>query len=288
MKQDAPEPVVYFLGGSLPFKALLHLRQLSLLSMIARLGPHHILHQYGSYVLSAANPPSSSWFVQLKSICSQYSLPDPLSVLSSPSSKSSFKNTARSHVTDFWEAKLRDKASSLDSLCFFKANFYSLNKPHPIWRTAGGNPFEVQKACVQAKMISGRYRTCLLSRHWSGDSSGNCSLPTCRLSPTPGSLSHILIDCPDLSPSRMRVFSLWAKYLQDKPTLLPLVRKYLSESDPTLYIQFLLDCSVLPDVIRETQLHGQSVLDSLFYLTRTLCFSIHKARFKLLGKWNIQ
>ena len=53
-------------------------------------------------------------------------------------------------------------------------------------------------------------------------------------------------------------------------------------------IQVLLDCSVLPDVICASQLHGQGVLDSLFYLTRTLCFAVHKARFKLLGKWNIQ
>ena len=151
------------------------------------------------------------------------------------------------------EAKLRAKASSLDSLCFFKADFYSLHKPHPIWRTAGANPYEVQKACTQAKMISGRYRTCQLTRHWSGDTSGNCSLPTCRLNPVQGSLSHILIDCPDLSPARERVFALWSEYLQDKPSLLSIVTKYTTESGHhqvvplvpcgrPLYIQFLLDC----------------------------------------------
>ena len=226
-------------------------------------------------------------------------LPDPSLVLTNPSSKSLFKNTAKSRVFDYWETKLRAKAASLDSLCFFKSDFYSLRKPHPIWRTAGANPHEVQKACSQAKMISGRYRTCQLTRHWSGDSSGECSLPSCRLSPVVGSLPHILIDCPDLQPARERVFSLWADYLEDKPDLIPIVRKYSTETGrhpiiPLLpcgrpqYIQFLLDCSVLPDVICARQLHGQGVLDSLFYLTRTLCFAVHKARFKLLGKWNIQ
>ena len=42
-----PAPVVYFLAGSLPSSALLHLRQFYLLSMIARLGQENILHQHG-------------------------------------------------------------------------------------------------------------------------------------------------------------------------------------------------------------------------------------------------
>ena len=175
----------------------------------------------------------------------------------------------------------------MDSLIFFKAHFYSLSKPHPLWSTAGENPYEVEKACIQAKMLSGRYRTCWLTRHWSGDSSGNCSLPTCRLSPTPGTLPHFLLDCQDLSPARKRVFALWADYLKDKPSLFPIIRLYTTESDPQLYLQFLLDCSVLPEIVSLKQKQGRSVLESLFYMTRTLCFSLHKSRLKLLGKWNI-
>ena len=138
-------------------------------------------------------------------------------------------------------------------------------------------------------MLSGRYRTCLLAKHWSvGNPSGCCSLPNCWPNQTPGTLQHILLECHDLSPARLRVISLWAEYLLDNPSLFPIIRKYTLESEPSQQLQFLLDCSVLPDVISETQKHGQSVLDSLFYLTRTLCFSLHKARLKLLGKWNFK
>ena len=281
-----PECVVCFLGGSLPLTALLHLRQLSLLGMIARLGPSHILHQHGYSVLNSPKPPKNSWFYQMKTICQQYSLPDPILELKNPSTKTSFKSKTKSHVTDFWEQKLRTKAAKLDSLVNFRADYYSLSKPHPIWTAAGSNPYEVEKACVQAKMLSGRYRTCWLTRHWSGDSSGMCSLPTCRLDPSPGTLSHMLIECEDLIPARMRVFSLWGTFLQDKPSLSPIIRKFAIDSDTSLYLQFLLDCSVLPEILSETQKNGSGVLDSLLYLTRTLCFSLHKARLKLLGKWN--
>ena len=264
LHRASPEPVVCFLGGSLPLTALLHLRQLSLLIMIAHLGPDHVLHQLGSSVLSAANPPSHSWFTQVKNICSQYSLPDPLSILSSPPLKTSFKTKSKSKVMDFWESKLRAEASRLPSLQFFQQNFYSLSKPHPIWTTAGGNPYEVEKATIQARMISGRYRTCWLSRHWSGDTSGFCSLPNCSTKQIPGTLQHILLECQDLSPARSRVFSLWATFLKDKSSTFPLVKKYTLDSSPPQFVQFLLDCSVFTYVISARQAEGDRVTN-LYY-----------------------
>ena len=288
LHKATPEPVVCFLGGSLPLTALLEFRQMSLFGMVSRLDSSSILHRHATFTLSNAKPSSRSWFLMIRDISTKYSLPDPLMILSNPPTKSSFKRSTKAKIVDFWESKLRADASHLDSLIFFKPQFYSLSKPHPIWTSAGNNPYEVEKACCQARMLSGRFRTCWLSRHWSGDSTGFCSLPTCRLNPTPGTLTHILSECEDLAPARQRVFSLWAQYLRDKPFLLPIIRKYTTTGDATQYMQFMLDCTVLPDVITLKQQEGRLVYDSLLYLTRTLCFSVHKARNKLLGKWNVK
>ena len=46
LHQATPECVVMFLAGSLPLTGILHLRELGLLGMIARLGPDNILHQH--------------------------------------------------------------------------------------------------------------------------------------------------------------------------------------------------------------------------------------------------
>ena len=137
-------------------------------------------------------------------------------------------------------------------------------------------------------MLSGRFRTSWLSRYWSGNPSGSCSLPGCQANPTPGTLLHILRECEDLAPARQRVFSLWREYLVDKPYLFPLIQKYTLASTPDQYLQFILDCTVLPEVIALRQSVGRVVHDSLLYLTRTLCYSVHRARLKLLGKWNTQ
>ena len=146
-----PAPVVHFLAGSLPASALLHLRQLSLLGMISRLGHSNILHRVAIQALSTPENYKNSWFLKVKDICYQYCLPDPLTILSSPPSHNSYKNTTKQKVLDFWNSKFRAAVNSLDSLSMFKADYMSLSQPHPIWSTAGSSPFEVKKATVQSK-----------------------------------------------------------------------------------------------------------------------------------------
>ena len=77
LHRATPEPVVCFLGGSLPLTAHLDLRQLSLFGMISRLGPGCILHHHACYTLANAKQSEKSWFIQIRDICDKYSLPSP-------------------------------------------------------------------------------------------------------------------------------------------------------------------------------------------------------------------
>ena len=97
-----PAPVVFFLAGSLPAKALLHLRQLSLFGMIARLGPSNILFQLGWSILRSDQASSHSWFHQIEDISEKYSLPPPLTILASPPTKSCYKRTVKMKILDWW------------------------------------------------------------------------------------------------------------------------------------------------------------------------------------------
>ena len=130
-------------------------------------------------MLTAAKPSSSSWFLQVRDLCLQYSLPHPLSLLQNPIPKAKFKSLTKQAVLCYWQERLRADAASLVSLSFFHPLFMSLSKPHPLWTTASSNPYEVNKAVVQARMLSGRYRTESLSRFWSNNPNGYCLLPHC-------------------------------------------------------------------------------------------------------------
>ena len=281
--KSTPAEVVYFMAGSLPAKAILHLRQLAHLGMIARLGPSHILHQLGVQVLTAPSAHPSSWFLQLIDICQDYSLPDPLSLLSDPPTRISFKQTSKKKVLDFWNTKLRASASIKDSLVLFKADFMSLSRPHPIWTSAGSSSYEVKKATVQARMLSGRYRTCWLRRHWSGDPTGYCKVPGC--SNQPGTLQHMATgECPGLANSLVRAIALWQSFLKENQVLFPVVKHY-SLGPPLAFLAFLVDPTTQPLVISLTQTHGTIITEKLCYMTRTWLFYMHKERLKLLQLW---
>ena len=173
----------------------------------------------------------------------------------------------------------------MDSLVFFKPNWMSLTKPHPLWSTAGSSPSKVAMATIQAQMISGRFRTEQLCSNWSKNKAGICLLsPACSM--VIEDLPHILSLCPTLQPTRDKLRCYSRKYCrQFCPEVSELV---LSMCDQTssLFCQFLLDCSTLPAVVTAVQLHGKELLSHIFQIPRTWIYILHKERMKLLGRWN--
>ena len=277
--KKTPACVVFFLAGSLPAPALLHLNMFSLFNMIIRLADSP-LALLARHCLTATPPPNKSWFKQIDNLCHTYGLPSALSFLNLPPTKSEMKQMVKKKIINFWEKKLRNDSLDLPSLQFFHPNFLSLSSPHPLWTTAGSSPYEVKKAVVQARMLSGRYRTERLRRHWSSNSEGYCLLPSCHQQFD--DLTHILLACPALQEARDRMEQLWTDHLNDIPHINTVVRDYMSQPDH-YKVQLLLDPSVLPKVISLRQEHGDTVLNSIFYLTRTFCYSLHNSRLKMLG-----
>ena len=191
-----PDCVVDFLGGTLPGTALLHLKQLSLLGMISRMRGS-VLHTHGMHVLAAARPSAHSWFQQIRDLCLLYQPPHPLSLLQEHLSKMKFIQLVRSSIVDHLEVRLRLKAAELTSAPYFRPQCMSLSRPHPIWSSCCSNPFVVHKAETSARMLSGRYLTDKLQRHWTSNQVGECLLPRCN-PPSAGTLEHLLLFCPAL------------------------------------------------------------------------------------------
>ena len=121
----------------------------------------------------------------------------------------------------------------------------------------------------------------ILASHWSKNKEGYCLAPTCKNKIE--TTKHILIECDAYIHCKIRLYSLWISY--PCPIVHGLVLEALSAETDYL-LQFIIDCSVLPSVIRASQSFGESILQKLFYLTRTWCWSVHKQRMKLLGRWN--
>ena len=96
----------------------------------------------------------------------------------------------------------------LPSLKYFHPEFMNLTKPHPIWSTAGSNPYEVSKAIQQARFLSGRYRSASLTKHWTNSNrDGYCLAETCDNQVE--TIEHILVHCKSYGDCRQRLYYLW-------------------------------------------------------------------------------
>ena len=145
------------------------------------------------------------------------------------------------------------------------------------------NPYEVSKSVIQCRMLSGKYPTEMLARHWSCNRHGWCLTPSCACREIEESLEHMLLVCPSFYETRQQLKTLWLN-----TSWLPitnLVSSVLS-SKPAVLLQFILDASVQTQVISLVQVYGSEVLKVVFHLTRSWCFAVHKKRAKLLGRWS--
>ena len=282
-----PECVVWFLGGCLPFEALLHLRMFSLFGMLTRLnGGDNTIANHARNMLACAKPSSKTWFLEIQKISLKYLLPHPITFINNPPTKHKFKRLVKFAVLDHWEKKLRAEASFLReaSLKYFDPTFMSLSTTHPIFTTCGTSPYEVSKAVIQARWLSGRARVESLTRHWdTTNKQGIC--PLCSMvEPAVGTIEHFLLSggCPALVEARLSMIAFFQAYMVPRPYLFQIFQSQWGEDD-SLTMQFLLDCSVIPEVIKISQESENPVMRDIFYLTRSYVFKIYVTRRRLLG-----
>ena len=159
-----------------------------------------------------------------------------------------------------------------------------LTAPHLLWSTFGYLSTKIAMATVQARMISGGYKSESLCKHWSKNRDGFCLLSPKSVN-TVEDVPHILSSCSGLSDQRRKLFSFTSSYAASVPAIMDLILTLSLPSNPS-FVQFLLDCSCLPEVILATQQHRKEVLGHLFLITRLWVYTVHRERMKLLGRWN--
>ena len=248
--------------------------------------PSAPLNSHAKFILTFAPQSATSWFQHIREISRKYSLPDPIHLLLYPPSKISYKKEVKLRVLDYWQQVLRKEASSLSSIKMLRTEYYSLLRPHPLWSASAGNPYETSKSIVVASMMSGRYKSDYMCRHWTpGNKCGQCLYPTCRDTNPPilGTLEHLLVYCPFHETIRQRLFVMF----MDKAAPIPELYKFIRDiiSNPPKVFQFLMEPLAFP-LIRK-MLSSQDVQAMVYYMTRTFAFCIHRERMISLGKWPI-
>ena len=159
----------------------------------------------------------------------------------------------------------------------------SLTKPHPMFTTCDSNVYEVNKTKAMSSLISGRFKSDYMSRHWDiNNKDGMCKL--CPSTRSSGDLTHLLVFCPALQETRDKLVRFSFSKTVDNPHLSQLLKSQLGGSSKQL-ISFLLDPSVIPDVITSCQMKKFKLQD-VFKICRTWCYSIVQKRRQILQMQN--
>ena len=100
-----------------------------------------------------------------------------------------------------------------------------------------------------------------------------------------GDIEHLLVHCSELSEVREKQWQSLLNKSDFSQVSVNLILNYWEKPTKT-FVQLLLDCSVLPEVIVHNQNSvGLNVMQDLFKFGRTWCYNVHARRMKLLGRW---
>ena len=168
----------------------------------------------------------------------------------------------------------------LKSLRYFNPNFMSLKTSHPLWTSCGDNSFEISKAIIQAKFLSGRYRTDSLLSHFEESVNPQCSL--CKQQVT-GSLEHLLVLCDSLLQCRSKQFESLEKCSKSSEVSKKIINETYNKSI-THFVHLLVDWTTMPLVL-DAKKFEPNILNEILKFARTWCFNVHINRMKLLGRW---
>ena len=122
----------------------------------------------------------------------------------------------------------------------------------------------------------------MMTRFFSQNRHGFCLLGTCQQ--VPEDLEHLLIICPALEHTRMKLQSLWYSKTVDCQPLHQLIITILGSS-PFNQTKFILDCTSFPEIVSLRQALGNDIQDRVLYLTRTWAQALHRQKLKILGRW---
>ena len=272
LSQTSPIPALHFLLGELPVEARLHMEVLSLFYNIW-CNPQTTIFKIVQYLLKMSDDKSTTWSAHVRLLCMQYSLPDPLQLLSeNPWSKAAWKLLVKTKITVYFENKLRANAQKNSKMNYLNVELLGLSG---VTHAALLNITTTQdslKLRFHLKFLTEDYLTAERL------ASNNGTNPACRLCPASIESSvHILTKCLATADIHRRLL----------PELLNVVcrvqpaSQILSNHSQHL-TQFILDCTSLnlPSAYR-VPTHNPEV-SQVFKISRDWCYAVAKERARLL------
>ena len=270
LPKNAACAAVYTLLGAMPVEGILDIRCITLYGAATRCPGstiHNLAHQQ---LLHKDDLPPKSWFKRVAQLHEKYSLPHPLAVLESGTTKQQWKHKVSRAVKLYWEEKLQLEVTSKSSLAYLSKTACNLGKPHKLWSTVNFDKRDIRRACIKAELLCGTYNL-QVNRSKFNQYDVNPQCPMCHTAAE--DRPHFLRHCPSLQLPR-------SIYLPRLRSLLPPEVDAGCSTDDDLMPQIILNC---PRSVVMAQTQFNLKWTALECASRHLCYALHHKRAYLMS-----
>ena len=259
LPSHTPSCAVYLLFGILPAEAMRDLDILGLLGQVAMCSED----QQNVTAIIRSNLQDfdisfSGWSSLARKTTEKYFLPDPSQYMSHPWIPDRWRRHCKSIITDIWDEKLRQEASSKPTLHLLDIPNLSSSIPHRIYENAGLDSMNVMKCTTQMWFLTGVYHTNQLLHKMNKVNSPLCN--TCQVV---DDISHVLLYCGLFTEIRQQ-------FIHIISTTNPHILKYSSKENIMLRVFLDPESSFLPPDIS----NGWVDLPQAYKLCRDVCWNI--------------
>ncbi|CAC5407004.1 unnamed protein product [Mytilus coruscus] len=143
----------------------------------------------------------NSFICRINKILQKYQLPKAEKIMKNPPSKYKWKKTAEKAINEYWSSIWTEEYNTKSTLKHLSLQNDPVNNPHNIWKCVRNNQYDIKKAELKCKLVTGNY----MLRGTKAKFSRNTVLPYCKLCrDSDETIEHFLLKIISLSDVRQR------------------------------------------------------------------------------------
>ncbi|KAK3101457.1 hypothetical protein FSP39_003722 [Pinctada imbricata] len=251
---------VYSLVGAKPISVVLDIKVLNFFMSLARQTDSKE-HQIIRRQLAVKDENSASFTITVRKTLQKYQLPDAYSLLEKTPTKAQWKKMIKEATNNIYTAKITEEIKTKSTLKYLGIQKQPLDNPHPIYKFTGPNPFEVLKAQIKARILTGTY---ILQENLQKFNQHDIDT-TCELCHSePEDRNHFILTCKKLEDRRQ-------KHLQKLTNLVPALQER-----PALLLQCILDQS--HEDLTGLVPADEETMSQIEQHSRDMLYDLHRAR----------
>ena len=142
--------------GMLPINVCIEKNILNLFGRVAR-DQSCIENDLAKRQLAVRDPSDKSWFSSVRNILNTYWLPTAYEIFEHPPSSEEWKKQVKCQLHTHVEKQWRDDIISKSTLKYLNPEAVKVGKIHPVFATVRNNSYDVNRAKVKARLLTGTY-----------------------------------------------------------------------------------------------------------------------------------